>query len=68
MNAHGIYVLFDMHEDCLSSHFCTYDGVPPWVIDKSIPKHSFPWPLKGNCSRNWELNELAEATTTAYDF
>mmetsp|Transcript_21345 Transcript_21345/g.51747 ORF Transcript_21345/g.51747 Transcript_21345/m.51747 type:complete len:483 (-) Transcript_21345:156-1604(-) len=63
---HGIYVLLDMHEDVLSSKFCTYDGAPQWVINKSQPKHAFPWPLKGNCSRPWEQNMFAEASLTAY--
>ena len=44
---HGVYALLDMHEDVLSSKFCLYDGVPRWVIDKSVPKHAFPWPMKG---------------------
>ena len=47
---HGIYVLLDMHQDCFSSNFCLYDGVPQWVANKSTPRHSFPWPFTGNCS------------------
>ena len=69
MSAHGIYALLDMHEDVLSSKFCLYDGAPRWVIDKSKPKHPFPWPLsskKGNCSRGWMENTLSEAAATAY--
>ena len=59
LNGHGVYVLLDLHEDILSSKFCTYDGVPLWVVNKSVPKHPFPWPLGGNCSRDWEDNALA---------
>lgn len=64
---HGIHTLIDMHEDVLSSKFCLYDGAPLWVINKSVPKHPFPWPLKGNCSsRGWMINTLSEAAATAY--
>lgn len=67
MADHGVYTLLDMHEDVLSSKFCLYDGAPKWVIDKSQPKHAFPWPLKGNCSsRGWMMNTLTEAAATAY--
>ena len=67
MNAKGIYVLLDMHEDVLSSKYCLYDGAPLWVVNKSTPKHAFPWPLKGNCSsRGWMENILSEAAGTAY--
>mmetsp|Transcript_43362 Transcript_43362/g.68652 ORF Transcript_43362/g.68652 Transcript_43362/m.68652 type:complete len:503 (-) Transcript_43362:210-1718(-) len=67
MNARGIYVLLDMHEDVLSSKFCLYDGMPQWVVNKSSSKHAFPWPLKGNCSsRGWMENTLSEAAATAY--
>ena len=31
LNAHGVYVLLDMHQDILSSAFCLYDGAPRWV-------------------------------------
>ena len=63
----GIYTLLDMHEDGLSSKFCLYDGAPLWVINKSTPKHAFPWPLKGtDCSRPWGENLLSEAAATAY--
>jgi len=64
---HGIYTLLDMHQDILSSKFCLYDGVPRWVIDKSVPKHAFPWPLTGNCSsRTWGMNGASQAAATAY--
>ena len=67
MAAHGIYALLDMHQDVLSSKFCLYDGAPRWVIDKSVPRHAFPWPLEGNCSsRPWGANEVTEAAATAY--
>ena len=36
LNARGVYVLLDMHQDILSSAFCLYDGAPRWVIEKSV--------------------------------
>lgn len=66
LNAHGVYALLDLHQDIMSSKFCLYDGVPLWVVDKSTAKHAFPWPLKGNCSRDWEDNAFAEASEQAY--
>ena len=63
----GIHTLLDMHEDVLSSKFCLYDGAPLWVMNKSIPRHAFPWPLQGNCSsRGWMSNTLTEAAGQAY--
>lgn len=51
----------------MSSKFCLYDGVPLWVVNKSVPKHPFPWPLKGDCaSRGWMMNTLTEAAAHAY--
>ena len=68
LGKNGIYTILDMHQDVLSSLFCTYDGVPLWLIQKSIPKFKFPWPLKyDNCSRNWQLNQLTEASSQAYE-
>lgn len=65
--AAGIYSLLDAHQDCFSSKFCLYDGIPLWVADKSVPREAFPWPMGGNCSsRNWELNCLTEAAGQAY--
>lgn len=42
--ASGIYSLLDMHQDCMSMKFgMEYDGMPRWWVDKSTPKHAFPW-------------------------
>ena len=50
LNARGVYVLLDMHQDIISSAFCLYDGAPRWVIDKSIADlpaaHGYPAPLE----------------------
>lgn len=66
MAAQGIYTLLDVHQDCLSSRYCLYDGVPLWVITKSTPRKAFPWPLNGTCARPWAENELTEAAGQAY--
>ncbi len=67
LGANGIYTILDMHQDGLSSKFCLYDGIPEWVVNKSVSKFKFPWPLKGNCSsRNWEANLLTESVSKAY--
>jgi endoglycosylceramidase len=65
----GVYSLLNVQMDGLSSKFCTYDGVPLWVIDKATPPaHPFPWPLSGNCSKHGSLdvNIATEASVSAY--
>ncbi len=37
LESNKIYVLFDMHQDVLSSRVGTYDGVPPWLYDQFPP-------------------------------
>ncbi len=55
-------VVRECMQDVLSSEYCLYDGIPQWVVNKSTPRHPFPWPLKGNCtSRAWGANYAAEA-------
>jgi len=67
LNSRDIYVLLDMHQDVMSSNFCLYDGFPKWVVQKSVPRKTFPWPMKGNCSsRGWMINSLTEAAAQAY--
>lgn len=68
LGENGIYTILDMHQDVFSSLFCSYDGIPLWVAIKSVSKYKFPWPLKkNNCSRDWQLNHLSEASSQAYD-
>jgi endoglycosylceramidase len=65
--AHNVSVILDMHQDCFSSNFCLYDGVPQWVANKSAARHAFPWPLQGDCSaRGWMANCATEAAAQAY--
>ena len=67
MAERGVHTLLDVHQDCFSSSFCLYDGVPLWVANKSTPTHPFPWPFTGNCSsRGWMANCLTEAAGKAY--
>ncbi len=62
LSSQGIYTLLDVHQDCLSSRFCLYDGIPLWVANKSVARKAFPWPLTGTCAqRPWAANELTEA-------
>lgn len=68
---YGIHSLLDTHQDCMSSNFCLYDGLPQWLVNRSHSLFSYPWPLAGhgleNCStRGWETNCLTEAADRAY--
>eukprot|EP00050_Salpingoeca_kvevrii_P001294 m.166711 g.166711 ORF g.166711 m.166711 type:complete len:499 (-) comp10338_c0_seq5:67-1563(-) len=66
----GMYTMFDVHQDGMSSYFCLYDGFPRWVVDKrSTPRHAFPWPLNASLpcqDRFWEKNFFSEAMGQAY--
>ena len=63
----GIYTILDMHQDELGNKYCSKHGLPNWVINKSKPKHPFPWPLKGTCdSRPWGENLLSEALAQGF--
>jgi len=42
-DAHGIYVILDMHQDLLSPRFCG-EGVPDW-FHENLPPTNFPSPL-----------------------
>ncbi|KAF8565342.1 hypothetical protein P879_10773 [Paragonimus westermani] len=45
---YGIYLLFDMHQDVLSTAFGTYDGIPLWFgnqLRKPQKLFSYPFPL-----------------------
>mmetsp|Transcript_7252 Transcript_7252/g.20469 ORF Transcript_7252/g.20469 Transcript_7252/m.20469 type:complete len:497 (+) Transcript_7252:110-1600(+) len=65
----GVYALLNVQMDGLSSKFGTYDGAPWWVINKSLPKHDFPWPLRRPQPagvNKMDLNIMTEASATAY--
>eukprot|EP00756_Hemistasia_phaeocysticola_P023144 Hpha_TRINITY_DN15873_c1_g2::TRINITY_DN15873_c1_g2_i1::g.189773::m.189773/K05991/E3.2.1.123; endoglycosylceramidase len=64
---YGIHTLLDTHQDCMSSKFCTYDGLPLWLVNRSHSLLPYPWPYKGNCSsRGWGTNCLTGAADKAY--
>ena len=46
--SYGMYVILDMHQDCLTSACGAYDGVPLWLIER-LPRPprelAFPWPF-----------------------
>ncbi|CAF0797738.1 unnamed protein product [Adineta steineri] len=47
LESNEIFVLFDMHQDVLSSRTGSYDGIPSWLYDKfPAPTHPYPWPFK----------------------
>jgi endoglycosylceramidase len=37
LQANQIFVLFDMHQDVLSSRTGSYDGIPAWLYDRFPP-------------------------------
>lgn len=71
---YGIYAFLDVHQDVLSSYYCSYDGAPTWAVDMSDPsKHATPWPLPSdvnnhNCSSKggWAVNYASESCGTAF--
>ncbi|CAF2690929.1 unnamed protein product [Rotaria sp. Silwood2] len=68
LESNNIYVLFDMHQDVLSSRFGTYDGIPLWLYDQFPPSnHPYPWPLPSPPSDgNWALGYLTEACSHGF--
>lgn len=48
LGSNGIFVLFDMHQDVLSSRTGSYDGIPGWLYDR-FPKPDHPC-KSSNCS------------------
>jgi len=37
LGTYDIFVLFDMHQDVLSSRTGSYDGIPAWLYDRYPP-------------------------------
>jgi len=65
LGSKGIYSFLDMHQDVMSSAFGSYDGVPRWLINLTIPRHPYPWPLKLPLSQ-WGFGYLTEAVGQAF--
>mmetsp|Transcript_24973 Transcript_24973/g.69919 ORF Transcript_24973/g.69919 Transcript_24973/m.69919 type:complete len:505 (+) Transcript_24973:117-1631(+) len=68
----GVYSLIDNHQDVLSSFFCTYDGVPPFYVNLTLPdaRSPFPQPLpadaNGCAAGPWFTNYMAESVGQAF--
>ncbi|KAL1510204.1 hypothetical protein AB1Y20_006534 [Prymnesium parvum] len=63
--AHGLFSFLDMHQDVLSSKLGSYDGAPQWVVNRTTPRHAYPWPLTLPL-KQWGLGYLAEATGQSF--
>eukprot|EP01064_Diplonema_japonicum_P009215 TRINITY_DN1668_c1_g1_i1.p1 TRINITY_DN1668_c1_g1~~TRINITY_DN1668_c1_g1_i1.p1 ORF type:complete len:489 (+),score=125.01 TRINITY_DN1668_c1_g1_i1:50-1516(+) len=66
MGARGMYSFLDMHQDVLSTRFHSYDGAPRWLVNKTNPRHPYPWPLPSPLS-NWAEGYLTEACGQAFE-
>ncbi|CAF4662508.1 unnamed protein product [Rotaria sp. Silwood1] len=68
LESNNIYVLFDMHQDVLSSRVGPYDGIPAWLYDQFPPSnHPYPWPLSSSPSGDsWSLGYLTEACSHGF--
>ena len=66
---HGAHSILDMHQDGLSTRFgSSYDGAPRWVVDRTQPRHPYPWPARANGSLSAELTEAdGQAYGEIYD-
>jgi len=63
----GVYSLLNVQMDGLSSKFGAYDGAPLWVVNKSISKHAYPWPLSTPPTGGPDDGRIMlEASATAY--
>jgi len=63
---HGVSVVLDIHQDVASSWFGTYDGFPPWLVDKlrNPAVRAFPWPLESVTS--WFLGYVTKEVCCFY--
>jgi endoglycosylceramidase len=68
LRVRNISVVFDMHQDVLSTAFDAYDGVPRWLVDRLLPSpHKYPWPFQGSIpSGYWALGYLTQAVGLAF--
>ena len=48
LSKNGAYFILDMHQDALSTlnGWSDHDGAPLWVVNKTKPRHPYPWPFK----------------------
>ncbi|CAF0900617.1 unnamed protein product [Rotaria sordida] len=67
LESNQIFVLFDMHQDLLSSRTGSYDGIPAWLYDRfPPPDHPYPWPLKSTTGASWFDLYLTEACSHGF--
>ena len=61
LGEHGMYALLDMHQDCLTSLYGMYDGIPRWLVEQfPQPRRPYPWPFEKVAS--WSYNCITDAT------
>lgn len=65
LNDLGISSLLDMHQDVLSSLTGSYDGAPVWLVNQTVPRHDYPWPLTEPLHA-WGLGYVTEATSQSF--
>ena len=64
----GAYSILDMHQDGLSSLFGAYDGAPAWLVNRTLPRHAYPWPFKPGHVTDASMTEAAgQAYQEIYD-
>eukprot|EP01060_Flectonema_neradi_P007823 TRINITY_DN15538_c1_g1_i1.p1 TRINITY_DN15538_c1_g1~~TRINITY_DN15538_c1_g1_i1.p1 ORF type:complete len:494 (+),score=69.54 TRINITY_DN15538_c1_g1_i1:49-1530(+) len=64
MGDYGLYSFLDMHQDVLSSRWHSYDGAPLYVVNKTNPRHPYPWPLKE--LKHWAAGYVTEAVGQSF--
>ena len=64
MGAHNMHSFLDMHQDVLSSLFKSYDGAPQWVVNQTVPRHAYPWPIKH--LKGWAEGYVTEAVGQSF--
>ncbi|UJR21736.1 hypothetical protein I4U23_024811 [Adineta vaga] len=67
LESNQIFVLFDMHQDLLSSRTGSYDGIPAWLYDRfPPPDHPYPWPFKSATGLSWFDLYLTQACSHGF--
>ncbi|GMH57979.1 hypothetical protein TL16_g02513 [Triparma laevis f. inornata] len=59
ISSYGAYSLLDMHQDGLSTNYGSYDGIPLWLANLTVPRHAYPWPYKDALKSESDLTEAA---------
>lgn len=66
--SHGVYFILDMHQDALSTlnGWSDHDGAPSWVVNRTKPRHPFPWPFKPGKAPGDVTEAVAQAFQEIY--